>query len=93
MRLGVISDTHGLLRPQVFDLFHFGDGQSGTDLADAITKVARLGQTQLSDFTMQSVRVLSIEQGYDDQHGRAMKGLAWVDSMELEILCCPSVDA
>ena len=46
MRLGIISDTHGLLRPEVFDVFrevdhilHGGDVGSG-ELLDALGAIA-----------------------------------------------------
>ena len=74
-----VSDT--------FDLFHAATlGQNAGDkLAEAITAAGNI-----PDFTIQNVRVISVSQGYADQHGRVMKAPAWVDEMELEIICCPS---
>ena len=48
MRLGIISDTHGLLRPQVHEIFkqvdrilHAGDvGGEGTDILDELALIA-----------------------------------------------------
>src|SRR6266576_2788284 len=70
---------------QTFDAFHVGIDSAGDKLADAITEAAHAAG--ITDFTVQNVSPGPITQGFDDQHARAMKGSAWVDAIELEILC------
>ena len=76
MRLGVISDTHGLLRPEVFDAFegvdnilHAGDvGDSGilTDLEAIAPVTAVYGNTDGAELRgmLPQVAVLELE-GFD----------------------------
>jgi len=76
MRLGVISDTHGLLRPEVFDAFaevdhilHAGDIGSLELLADleALAPVTAVyGNTDESDLRNRVPRVARVElDGFD----------------------------
>jgi uncharacterized protein len=76
MRLGVISDTHGLLRPEVFDAFtgvdhilHAGDvGNSGiiTDLEALAPLTAVYGNTDGAELRSTLPRVATLElDGFD----------------------------
>ena len=76
MRLGVISDTHGLLRPEVFDAFaevdhilHAGDiGSLGllTELEALAPVTAVYGNTDESDLRNRVPRVARVElDGFD----------------------------
>lgn len=71
MRLGVISDTHGLLRPEVFDVFagvdhilHAGD-VGAPALLDELGRIAPVtavyGNTDRSDLRDRLPRVANIE--------------------------------
>ena len=85
MRLGVISDTHGLLRPEVFDAFervdhilHAGDiGKPGilTDLEAIAPVTAVYGNTDGAELRRILPRVASLElDGFDIvlTHGDAL---------------------
>jgi uncharacterized protein len=76
MRLGVISDTHGLLRPEVFDAFvgvdhilHAGDvGDTGiiTDLQALAPVTAVYGNTDGTELRSTLPRVATLElDGFD----------------------------
>jgi uncharacterized protein len=76
MRLGVISDTHGLLRPEVFDAFvgvdhilHAGDvGNTGiiTDLEALAPVTAVYGNTDGAELRSTLPRVATLElDGFD----------------------------
>ena len=76
MRLGVISDTHGLLRPEVFDAFvgvdhilHAGDvGNTGiiTDLLALAPVTAVYGNTDEAELRSTLPRVATLElDGFD----------------------------
>jgi uncharacterized protein len=71
MRIGVISDTHGLLRPQVFGAFegvdhilHAGDVGS-TDILDSLEAIAPVtavfGNTDLSEVRARVGEVAHVE--------------------------------
>jgi hypothetical protein len=65
-----------------FDAFFVGQNvQDSSALADAITAAARAAGALT--FTVQSVGIAGVEAGFDQ------KGNAWIDTLDLEILCCP----
>lgn len=75
-----------------FDGFHWNDdnNQSGDTLATAITNAARADalanpdNADLADYTVLNIRVVSIEQGQESDVD------AWVDTINLECVACPS---
>lgn len=75
----------------VFDAFFTSaDQQSGDSLAKAITDAARAsGDSILQDFTAFSVKVVGQSQGFNPRTV-IEQGNAWIDSIHLQITCCPS---
>lgn len=72
-----------------FDAFWAGVVSSSSEaLAEAITAAARAstaeGDADLADFTVQACEVENMEAGFDP------KGNAWTDTIELELVVCPS---
>ena len=87
------KDKSDQLIGSVFDLFHQANDAafvdtSGEDLANFINAAANVAG--VSPYTCQYARVLAVTAGYDDQHGRMMKGSCWVDSLELEMVVSPA---
>jgi len=67
-----------------FDAFFAGVDSSSEALAAAITAAARgTAAEDLQDFTIQTCEALGGDAGND------RNGPAWVDSIDLEIVCCP----
>lgn len=67
-----------------FDAFFAGVDSASDKLGDAITAAARAtGDADLQEFTIQSCEVVGGDGGQD------RNGPAWVDSIDLEIVCCP----
>jgi hypothetical protein len=71
-----------------FDAFWAEVDSASDKLAEAITTAARAstatGDEDLADFTVQACTVVSQEAGFDP------KGNAWTDTIELEMVVCPS---
>lgn len=67
-----------------FDAFMRVDSSSA-QLAEAITEAARAtGDADLQDFTVQACTVEKHEAGFSE------KGNAWLDTLDLEVVVCPS---
>ena len=97
---GVVEETQSDVQPRqdadtlvgdVFDAFFTAaDQQSGDSLATAITQAARsAGDADLQNFTAYSVKVVGQSQGFNPRTV-IEQGNAWVDSIHLQITCCPS---
>jgi hypothetical protein len=96
---GVVEETQGTDDPRlnsddlfaaVADAFWLGDDSASNKLAEAITNAARAsGQEDLGQFTIQSVLVSGHSQGFNPRSTQ-QQGNAWVDSVHLEMVCCPS---
>lgn len=71
---------------QTFDLFHLDlTDQSGEQLAQDITAAAQgASDPDLLYWSAMDVKVVSGDRGQDES------GNAWIDSIRLQILCCPS---
>jgi len=68
-----------------FDAFFSGVDSASDTLAESITAAARnSGDADLQDFTIQSCEVTGGDGGVD------RNGPAWMDAIDLEIVCCPS---
>jgi hypothetical protein len=68
----------------VFDAFFTGVDSSSETLADAITQAGRDADSGLEDFTIQSCVAESGDSGHDEKRN------AWMDAIDLEIVCCPA---
>ena len=66
-----------------FDAFFAGLDSTGDKLAEAITAAVRAsGDADLATFTVINVTPKTVEAGFDQ------KGNAWIDTLDLEIICC-----
>jgi hypothetical protein len=68
----------------VFDAFFAGVDSSSETLADAITQAGRDSDPDLVDFTIQSCVAEGGDAGNDEKRN------AWMDAIDLEIICCPA---
>jgi hypothetical protein len=69
---------------KTFDCFYTDVDSAGDKLAADITAAARAtADADLADFTVINVSVKNVQAGFDEE------GSAWMDTMNLEVICCP----